>query len=114
MKTQIKVKKNNKDCPIENVSWLFQDVYAVHIIKNLLENKKNRFSSLRGEIKNICDATLSKNLKTLEKEEIIEKEILKTFPPTTNYFLTKKGKDFSKVLKKIEDYSSKYKKVKKK
>jgi len=108
MKKVDKKSKTNKSCPIENVSWLFNDVYAIHIIKNLLKNKKSRFTNLKTDINNICDETLTKNLKTLEKEGIIEKEKLNTFPPTTNYFLTKKGKDFSKVLKKIEDYSIKY------
>lgn len=103
-----KLDKNKKICPIKNISWLFNDVYAVHIIKNLLKNKKSRFTDFKNQIENICDATLAKNLKTLEKENIIEKEELKTFPPTTNYYLTNKGKDFSKVLKKIEDYSNRY------
>ncbi|MEI6352481.1 MAG: helix-turn-helix domain-containing protein [Candidatus Nomurabacteria bacterium] len=105
-----KTVKNNKSksCPIENVSWLFHDIYTIHIIKTLLNKKKIRFTEFKFEIKDICDATLTKNLKTLEKEKIIEKETLKTFPPTTNYYLTKKGKDFSKVLKNIENYSKKY------
>ena len=104
------VKKINKEesCPIENVSWLFHDVYTIHIIKNLLQKKKNRFTNLKSEIVNICDGTLAKILKTLEKENIIKKEELNTFPPTVNYSLTKKGKDFSKVLKNIENYSKKY------
>lgn len=108
MKKPVKKSKSIKTCPIENVSWLFHDVYTIHIIKNLLQKKKNRFTNLKSEVNNICDATLAKILKTLEKEGIIEKEELKTFPPTINYSLTKKGKDFSKVLKKLEDYSKKY------
>lgn len=103
-----KVNKKVKSCPIENVSWLFQDIYAIHIIKILLNNKKVRFTEFKSNIKNICDETLTKNLKTLQKENLVEKEILKTFPPTANYYLTKKGKDFSKVLNNIENYSKKY------
>ena len=108
MKLVTKSKKKKEICPIENVSWLFRDIYTIHIIKTLLANKKVRFTEFKSEIKNICDETLNKNLKTLEKEEIIQKEKLKTFPPTTNYYLTEKGKEFSKVLKNIENYSKKY------
>ena len=108
MKKTVKKKIQREICPIERIAWLFQDVYAIHIIKNLLQNKKSRFTNLKENINNICDATLTKNLKILEKEGIIEKETLKTFPPTTNYFLTKKGKAFSKVLKNIENYSIQY------
>ena len=109
MKKTKDTKSNKKSsCPIENVSWLFHDVYTIHIIKTLLANKKVRFTEFKSNIDNICDETLTKNLKTLKKEGIIEKENLKTFPPTTNYYLTQKGKEFSKVLKKIEDYSKKY------
>jgi DNA-binding HxlR family transcriptional regulator len=108
MKSITKSKRKKEVCPIENVSWLFHDVYTIHIIKTLLAKKKIRFTQFKSEIKNICDETLTKNLKTLLKEEIIEKEVLKTFPPTTNYYLTQKGKEFSKVLNKIEDYSKKY------
>lgn len=108
MKKAVKKVEKAKSCPIENVSWLFHDVYTIHIIKNLIQKKKTRFTSLKSDIPNICDATLAKILKTLEKEEIIEKEELKTFPPTVNYNLTKKGKDFGNVLKNIENYSKKY------
>lgn len=108
MKKAVKKSKKGEICPIENVSWLFHDIYTIHIIKMLLANKKVRFTEFKSQIKDICDETLTKNLKTLEKEEIIKKEKLKTFPPTTNYSLTKKGKDFSKVLKNIENYSKKY------
>ena len=109
MKKTKNTKSSKKQiCPIENVSWLFHDVYTIHIIKSLLSKKKIRFTEFKSQIANICDETLTKNLKTLQKENIVEKEVLKTFPPTTNYYLTQKGKDFSKVLKKIEDYSKKH------
>jgi hypothetical protein len=111
MKKIVKAKKKRVKkpvCHIENLSWLFQDVYAIHIIKNLLKNKENYFVNFKEEIKDLCDATLSKNLKTLLKEDIIEKEELKTFPRTVKYSLTKKGKGFLKILNQIEAFSKKY------
>jgi len=73
-----------------------------------LTKKENNFVNLKEDIKGLCDATLSKNLKTLLKEGVLEKEELKTFPRTVKYSLTKKGKDFLKILRQIETFSKKY------
>lgn len=99
----IKNQKNKKEnSKIKNIEWLFNNVYYIYIIKNLLEKKENKFSILEKEIHGISTATLSKNLKKLEKEKIIKKEILKTFPRCTNYKISKKGKKFLKIIKEIE------------
>lgn len=107
---KIKTVKNcsKEKCLIQNIHWFFDNIYNIYIIKNLMENKVNRFSCFKKEINNICDATLAKNLKILESEDIIKKEVLKTFPPTTNYYLTQKGKELKKILTSIEKYSTKY------
>jgi DNA-binding HxlR family transcriptional regulator len=46
---------------------------------------------------------LSRRLKQLEGEGLVEREVLDTTPPTTNYSLTETGTELAAILREIEE-----------
>ncbi|MFD1818383.1 winged helix-turn-helix transcriptional regulator [Pseudarcicella hirudinis] len=67
------------------------------ILYALSENPK-RFKQLAREVSGITDKTLSKELKSLELNKLIRRDVYNTFPPTVEYSITPHGLSLEKVL----------------
>jgi DNA-binding HxlR family transcriptional regulator len=63
-----------------------------------LSEKPKRFKQLSGEVTGITDKTLSKELKSLEANRLIRRDVYDTFPPTVEYTITPHGLSLEKVL----------------
>lgn len=63
-----------------------------------LSEKPKRFTQIAREVKGITDKTLSKELKNLESNKLIVREVKDTFPPTVEYSITEHGLSLEKVL----------------
>ncbi|SFD48065.1 winged helix-turn-helix transcriptional regulator [Spirosoma endophyticum] len=57
-----------------------------------------RFKQLSKEVPGITDKTLSKELKNLEANKLIQRTVHATFPPTVEYAITAHGKSLEKVM----------------
>ncbi len=69
----------------------------------LASKEKARYSDIKKQKYVIGDRTLSHILKELQKQNIIERKVLSTFPISTNYSLTEKGKTVAKCLKELKE-----------
>jgi DNA-binding HxlR family transcriptional regulator len=67
------------------------------ILFSLSENPK-RFKQIAKEVNGITDKTLSKELKSLEANKLILREVYNTFPPTVEYSITPHGLSLEKVI----------------
>lgn len=63
-----------------------------------LSEKPKRFKQISREVNGITDKTLSKELKNLEANQLICREVYATFPPTVEYTITPHGLSLEKVL----------------
>lgn len=63
-----------------------------------LSEKPKRFSQLARDVPGITDKTLSKELKSLELNQLIRREVYDTFPRTIEYSITEHGMSLEKVL----------------
>jgi DNA-binding HxlR family transcriptional regulator len=63
-----------------------------------LSEKPKRFKQISREVSGITDKTLSKELKSLEANKLIRRDIYDTFPPTVEYSITKHGLSLERVL----------------
>jgi DNA-binding HxlR family transcriptional regulator len=63
-----------------------------------LSEKPKRFTQISREVNGITDKTLSKELKNLESNKLILREVKDTFPPTVEYSITQHGLSLEKVL----------------
>jgi DNA-binding HxlR family transcriptional regulator len=57
-----------------------------------------RFGQLSKEVGGITDKTLSKELKSLEANKLIRRDVHDTFPPMVEYSITPHGLSLEKVL----------------
>ena len=72
--------------------------YKMVILYCLMEYQPVRFNELQRYLKKISDKTLSQNLKELEKDDLIHREVYPQIPPKVEYSLTMRGTSLMKVL----------------
>lgn len=97
-----------KACPIDNSLKIFGQKYALHIIRNMLLLKQNKFGQFLGSIEGINTKTLSIRLRELEDFGIIKRTIIKSRPVQTEYSLTDKGMALEPILAHIAAFSARY------
>jgi DNA-binding HxlR family transcriptional regulator len=66
-----------------------------------LSSGPKRFKQLAKEVNGITDKTLSKELKSLEANQLIKREVYDTFPPTVEYSITPYGKSLENVMEEL-------------
>lgn len=66
-----------------------------------LKGRPLRYSELEKDIPHISQKMLTKTLKELESDALIDKKIFAKVPPHTEYSLTKKGKEMIRVIEVI-------------
>lgn len=75
-----------------------------------LSTGTKRFTQLSKEIGSITDKMLSKELKALEMNKLVKREVYDTFPPTVEYSITKHGKSLEKVLEELYHWGVEHRK----
>ncbi len=86
-------KKNNKNearCALQEILDVIGGKWSMSIIYALFTGKK-RFSELERLIPNINTRMLVKELKNMEANGIVTRQVFATVPPTVEYTLTTKG-----------------------
>ena len=63
-----------------------------------------RFNEMQRYLGKVADKTLSQNLKELEKDGLIHREMYPEIPPKVEYTLTKRGQSLVAVLDKLCDW----------
>jgi DNA-binding HxlR family transcriptional regulator len=97
-----------KVCPIDRSLKIMGQRYALHIMRNMILLKQNRFTEFLNSIEGINSKTLSIRLQQLEEYGLVERKVIPGRPAHTVYFPTKKGMDVQKVLSEIASFSIKY------
>ena len=97
-----------KACPIDNSLKIFGQKYALHIVRNMLLLKQNKFFQFLGSIEGINTKTLSIRLRELEVFGLIKRTIIKSRPVQTKYSLTEKGMGLEPILAHIAAFSARY------
>jgi DNA-binding HxlR family transcriptional regulator len=75
-----------------------------------LSTGTKRFKQISNEIPNITDKMLSKELKDLEMNKLIERTVIDTFPPTVEYTITEHGETLRKVIQELRNWGLEHRK----
>src|SRR5216684_3336679 len=81
---------------------------SIHIVRNMLVLKQNRFGQFLSSIEGINTKTLSIRLRELEDFGIIKRTIIPSRPVQTEYSLTDKGMALEPILTHIATFSARY------
>ncbi|WP_080060060.1 winged helix-turn-helix transcriptional regulator [Spirosoma aerolatum] len=63
-----------------------------------LSSGPKRFTQLAKEVAGITDKTLSKELKSLEENKLVKRDVYDTFPPTVEYSITAHGLSLENLI----------------
>lgn len=66
-----------------------------------LSSGKKRFKQISKEVPGITDKTLSKELKSLEANQLVRRDVYDTFPPSVEYTITEHGISLEKVMEEL-------------
>ena len=83
---------------------LISGKYKPIILYCQMEYEPVRFNEMQRYIKKIADKTLSQNLKELEADDLIHREVYPQIPPKVEYSLTERGRSLVEVLDKLCDW----------
>lgn len=96
------------DCPISNVLDFVGDKWSLLILRDLMFFGKHSFSELQSSSEKMATNILSRRLESLEKDELIRKQIDPSDKRKKVYTLTKKGKDMLPIMLEMMIWSSTY------
>ena len=98
-------KKDN--CPVEATLELIGGKYKALILWHLSE-KKLRFSELKKIITNATPKMLTQQLRELEANALIHREVYPVIPPKVEYSLTETGRSLLPILVAMRDWGAGY------
>jgi DNA-binding HxlR family transcriptional regulator len=98
---------SQKACSLKDVLDNIGGKWAMPIIYNLSKGKM-RFKEIERTIEGINTRMLVKELKNLESNGIITREVFATVPPTVEYALTPKGDKLLPSIKSLHQWGQEY------
>ena len=99
--------KITDNCPVEATLDLIGGKYKALILWHLSEGKL-RFSELRKVITTATPKMLTQQLRELESQALIHREVFAVVPPKVEYSLTELGRSLMPILVAMRDWSADY------
>ncbi len=96
-------------CPIATTVQLIGNKWKLLIIRNLFYNGTQRFSDFIKSIPAISKKVLTDNLRALENDGLIEREVFAEVPPRVEYSLSTIGKSLKPILDAMYNWGEDYK-----
>lgn len=98
--------EEKQNCPVKATLDLIGGKYKALILWHLSE-RKLRFSELRRVI-TATPKMLTQQLRELEAQNLIHREVFPVIPPRVEYSLTETGKSLLPILVAMRDWGSQY------
>lgn len=102
-----KSKKDDERCALQEILDVIGGKWSMSIIYALFQGKK-RFSELERMIPKINTRMLVKELKNMETNGIVTRNVFATVPPTVEYTLTLKGKKLEPAINELYKWGLEY------
>lgn len=103
-------KEELPECPVATTVQLIGNKWKLLILRNLIYNGTQRFGNFIKSIPGISKKVLTDDLRALENDGIIEREVFAEVPPRVEYSLSPLGKSLKPVLDAMFDWGTNYKK----
>ncbi|MDE7168485.1 MAG: helix-turn-helix transcriptional regulator [Clostridia bacterium] len=97
------------ECPVATTVQLIGNKWKLLIIRNLIYNGNQRFTDFIKTIPAISKKVLTDNLRALEDDGIVEREVFAEVPPRVVYSLSPLGTSLKPILDAMVDWGTDYK-----
>ena len=84
-------------CPVETTLTLIGDKWKVLILRDLMPGTK-RFGELKKSIGSVSQKVLTAQLRDMEQNGLVHREVFAEVPPRVEYSLTDLGKSLKPIL----------------
>lgn len=95
-------------CPVETTLGLIGNKWKVLIIRDLRSGTK-RFGELKKSVTGISQKVLTSNLRDMEEDGLLTREVFAEVPPRVEYTMTKLGLSMCPILDAMEKWGEGYK-----
>ena len=100
--------KELQKCPVETTLRLIGEKWRILIIRDLLNGTK-RFGELKKACSGISQKVLTHNLRKMEDDGLVKREVFPEVPPRVEYTLTDVGYSLAPVLDAMASWGTDYK-----
>lgn len=95
-------------CPVETTLLLIGNKWKVLILRDLLDGTK-RFGELKRSIGSVSQKVLTQQLRAMENDGLVHREVYAEVPPRVEYSLTELGESLKPILDAMLDWGMDYK-----
>ena len=95
-------------CPVATTVQLIGNKWKLLIIRNLLDGPQ-RFGELKKGVPGISQKVLTDNLRGLEKDGLVNREVFAEVPPRVVYSLSELGQTLKPILDSMKNWGELYK-----
>lgn len=94
-------------CPMVLIQDMISGKWKIMILW-YLSYKKLRFSDIQRKLPNVAQKVLSRQLKSLEEDNLIHRKVYPVVPPKVEYSLTNVGKKLIPMLEMMHKFGAEY------
>ena len=102
------VTKELPACPVETTLTLIGDKWKVLILRDLMPGTK-RFGELKKSIDTVSQKVLTAQLRDMEANGLVHREVYAEVPPRVEYSLTEFGQSLKPILDAMWNWGEDYK-----
>lgn len=96
-------------CPVEAALDIIGGKWKGVILYHLLKDEVLRFGEIRRVLPGVTQRMLTKQLRELERDGVVVREVYAEVPPRVEYSLTETGKSLREVIKALEVWGARQK-----
>ena len=101
-------KEELPECPVATTVQLIGNKWKLLIIRNLLAAPQ-RFTEMKKSIPGISQKVLTDNLRVLESDGLITREVFAEIPPRVVYSLSELGNTLRPIITAMQEWGTEYK-----
>lgn len=95
-------------CPVETTLMLIGDKWKVLILRDLMPGTR-RFGELKKSIGSVSQKVLTTQLRDMEANGLVHREVYAEVPPRVEYSLTEVGRSLKPILDAMSTWGQGYK-----
>lgn len=102
-------KEELPECPVATTVQLIGNKWKLLILRNLIYGGTQRFTDFFKTIPGISKKVLTDNLRSLEDDGLIDREVFAEVPPRVEYSLSELGRTLKPILDAMSGWGADYK-----